>query len=66
MLEAGAALPDVMDQAHADSKTVLEIYAKVQKRVSRRNAHAAFAGVVFSSTRSTTRTRGAVTSSIAF
>ena len=36
MLEAGAPLPYVMDQVgHADSKTTLEIYAQVQKRVSR-------------------------------
>jgi integrase len=43
MLEAGAPLPYVMDQVgHADSKTTLEIYAQVQKRVSRRNVHAAF------------------------
>lgn len=42
MLEAGAPLPYVMDQVgHADSKT-LEIYAQVQKRVSRKNVHAAF------------------------
>jgi hypothetical protein len=33
----------VMDQVgHADSKTTLEIYAQVQKRVSRKNVHAAF------------------------
>ncbi|MGH2873109.1 MAG: tyrosine-type recombinase/integrase [Solirubrobacteraceae bacterium] len=43
MLEAGAPLPYVMDQVgHADSKTPLEIYAQVQKRVSRTNVHAAF------------------------
>jgi integrase len=43
MLEAGAPLPYVMDQVgHADSKTTLEIYAQVQKRVSRTNVHAAF------------------------
>jgi integrase len=43
MLEAGAPLPYVMDQVgHADSKTTLEIYAQVQKRVSRTNIHAAF------------------------
>jgi integrase len=43
MLEAGAPLPYVMDQVGlADSKTTLEIYAQVQKRVSRRNVHAAF------------------------
>ena len=43
MLEAGAPLPYVMDQVgHADSKTTLEIYAQVQKRISRKNVHAAF------------------------
>ena len=43
MLEAGAPLPYVMDQVgHADSKTTLEIYAQVQKRVSRKNVDAAF------------------------
>ena len=43
MLEAGAPLPYVMDQVgHADSKTTLEIYAQAQKRVSRKNVHAAF------------------------
>lgn len=43
MLEAGAPCPYVMDQVgHADSKTTLEIYAQVQKRVSRKNAQAAF------------------------
>ena len=43
MLEADAPLPYVMDQVgHADSKTTLEIYAQVQKRVSRKNVHAAF------------------------
>ena len=32
-----------MDQiGHADSKTTLEIYAQVQKRISRKNVHAAF------------------------
>ena len=32
-----------MDQVgHADSKTTPEIYAQVQKRVSRKNVHAAF------------------------
>ena len=32
-----------MDQVgHADSKTTLEIYAQVQKRVSRKNVQAAF------------------------
>jgi integrase len=43
MLEAVAPLPYVMDQVgHADSKTTLEIYAQVQKRLSRKNVHAAF------------------------
>ena len=43
MLEAGAPLPYVMDQVgHSDSKTTLEIYAQVQKCVSRTNIHAAF------------------------
>ena len=43
MLEAGAPLPYVMDQVgHADSKTTLEVYAQVQKRISRKNLHAAF------------------------
>lgn len=42
MLEAGAPLPYVMDQVgHADSKA-LEIYAQVQKGISRKNVHAAF------------------------
>ena len=32
-----------MDQVgHADSKTTLEIYAQVQKRISRKSVHAAF------------------------
>jgi hypothetical protein len=32
-----------MDQVrHADSKTTLEVYAQVQKRVSRKQVHAAF------------------------
>lgn len=43
MLEADAPLPYVMDQVrHADSKTTLENYAQVQKRVSRKNVRAAF------------------------
>jgi integrase len=43
MLEAGAPLPYVMDQVgHLDSKTTLEIYAQVQKRVSRKKVHLAF------------------------
>jgi len=41
MLEAGAPLPYVMDQVgHADSKTTLEIYAQVQRCVSRKTVHA--------------------------
>jgi integrase len=37
MLEAGAPLHYVMSQVgHEDSKTTLEIYAHVQKRISRR------------------------------
>ena len=43
MLESGAPLPYVMDQAgHLDSKSTLEIYAQVQKRVSRKKVHLAF------------------------
>jgi hypothetical protein len=43
ILEAGAPLPYVMDQVgHLDSKTTLEIYAQVQKRVSRTKVHLAF------------------------
>ena len=43
MFEAGAPLPYVMDQVgRADSTTTLEIYAQAQKRVSRKNVHAAF------------------------
>ncbi|MGI8558856.1 MAG: hypothetical protein ACR2ND_11215 [Solirubrobacteraceae bacterium] len=43
MLEAGAPLHYVMDQVgHEDSKTTLEIYAQVQKRVSRPQAKRAF------------------------
>ena len=43
MLEAGAPLPYVMDQVgHQDSKTTLEIYAHVQKRISRTKVHLAF------------------------
>jgi integrase len=43
MLEVGAPLPYVVDQVgHADSKTTLEIYAQVQKRISCKNVHAAF------------------------
>jgi integrase len=43
MLEAGAPLHYVMDQVgHEDSKTTLEIYAHVQKRVSRPQVKRAF------------------------
>ena len=43
MIEAGAPLPYVMSQVgHADSRTTLEIYAQVQKRLSRKNVHRAF------------------------
>jgi hypothetical protein len=43
MLEAGASLHYVMDQVgHEDSKTTLEIYARVQKRVSRPQVKRAF------------------------
>lgn len=42
-MEAGAPLSYVMDQVgHQDSKTTLEIYARVQKRVSRKSVHSAF------------------------
>ncbi|HUA44216.1 MAG TPA: tyrosine-type recombinase/integrase, partial [Solirubrobacteraceae bacterium] len=43
MIEAGAPLPYVMSQVgHADSRTTLEIYAQVQKRLSRKQVHRAF------------------------
>jgi integrase len=43
MLEAGAPLHYVMDQVgHEDSKTTLEIYARVQKRLSRPQVKRAF------------------------
>jgi len=43
MLEAGAPLHYVMDQVgHEDSKTTLEIYAQVQKRLSRPQVKRAF------------------------
>ena len=43
MLEAGAPLHYVMDQVgHEDSKTTLEIYAQVQKRMSRKQVKRAF------------------------
>jgi len=56
MLEAGAPLPYVMDQVgHADSKTTLEIYAQVQKRVSRKNVHAGFDELLNGANRDTVR-----------
>jgi integrase len=58
MLEAGAPLPYVMDQVgHADSKTTLEIYAQVQKRVSRRSVHAAFDELLNGANRDMVRSR---------
>jgi integrase len=43
MLEAGALLHYMMDQVgHEDSKTTLEIYAQVQKRLSRKQVKSAF------------------------
>ena len=43
MIEASAPLPYVMSQVgHADSRTTLEIYAQVQKRLSRKEVHRAF------------------------
>ena len=43
MIEAGAPLPYVMSQVgHVDSRTTLEIYAQVQKRLSRTKVHRAF------------------------
>lgn len=58
MLEAGAPLPYVMDQVgHADSKTTLEIYAQVQKRVSRKSVHAAFDELVNSANTDAVRRR---------
>ncbi|MGH2884818.1 MAG: tyrosine-type recombinase/integrase, partial [Solirubrobacteraceae bacterium] len=43
MIEAGAPLPYVISQVgHADSRTTLEIYAQVQKRLSRKKGHRAF------------------------
>jgi hypothetical protein len=54
--EAGAPLPYVMDQVgHADSKTTLEIIAQVQKRVSRKNVHAAFDELLNGANRDTVR-----------
>jgi hypothetical protein len=40
---------------HADSKTTLEIYAQVQKRVSRKNVHAAFDELLNGANRDTVR-----------
>jgi integrase len=43
MFEAGAPVPYVMSQVgHEDSRTTLEIYARVQKRLSRRKVQLAF------------------------
>ncbi len=43
MCEAGAPLPYVMSQVgHADSRTTLEVYAQVQKRLSRTTVQRAF------------------------
>lgn len=43
LIEAGAPLPYVMQQVgHEDSRTVLEVYAQVQKRLSRTKIHQAF------------------------
>jgi integrase len=58
MLEASAPLPYVMDQVgHADSKTTLEIYAQVQKRVSRKSVHAAFDELLHGADRDTVYSR---------
>ncbi|MDQ2761916.1 MAG: hypothetical protein M3Y17_16185 [Actinomycetota bacterium] len=47
-----------MDQVgHADSKTTLEIYAQVQKRVSRQSVHAAFDELVNSANMDAVRSR---------
>ena len=52
------AVPYVMDQVgHADSKTTLEIYAQVQKRVSRTSVHGAFDRLVNSANIDTVRSR---------
>jgi hypothetical protein len=40
--ERSAVLRAADQVGHADSKTTLEIYAQVQKRISRNNVHAAF------------------------
>jgi Phage integrase family len=43
LIEAGAPLPYVMRQVgHDDSRTTLEVYAKVQQRLSRKHVHQAF------------------------
>ena len=40
MIEAGAPLPYVMRQVgHEDSRTTLEVYAQVQRRLSRKQVH---------------------------
>lgn len=53
-----AAVAYVMDQVgHADSKTTLEVYAQVQKRVSRKNVQAAFDELVNSANRDVVRSR---------
>jgi integrase len=50
MLEAGAPLHYVMDQVgHEDSKTTLEIYATVQKRLSRPQVKRAFEALLAAS-----------------
>jgi integrase len=55
MIEAGAPLPYVMSQVgHADSRTTLEIYAQVQKRLSRRQVHRAFDDLLASAGNSST------------
>jgi hypothetical protein len=43
MIEAGAPLPYVMRRVgHEDSRTTLEVYARVQQRLSRKQVHQAF------------------------
>jgi integrase len=43
LIEAGAPLPYVMRQVgHEDSRTTLEVYARVQQRLSRKQIHQAF------------------------
>ena len=54
LIEAGAPLPYVMDQVgHADSRTTLEIYAQVQKRLSRAKVHQAFDDLLATASEST-------------